>query len=128
MSTWAGTEAPPRLEAPMNLRGPTPTGRHTPPPLAHPAAIADQGRRDSTLNQINARYYANAIVTKMAAGDRCFKNPSRPILSGSSASLAAKPKPPRTEPGRVSFDDTIELRRLGSNDSRAIAQWPKRLV
>jgi hypothetical protein len=65
----------------MNLRGPTPTGRRASPPLAHPAANADQGRRDSTLNRINARYYVNAIVTKMAADGQCFKNPSRPILS-----------------------------------------------
>jgi hypothetical protein len=65
----------------MNLRGPTPSGRRASPPLARPAANADQGRHDSTLNRINARYYANAIAPKMAADSQCFKNPPRPILS-----------------------------------------------
>jgi hypothetical protein len=62
----------------MNLRGPTPTGRRASPPLARPAADADQGRRDSTLNRINARYYANAIVTKDGGGGSTFQEPVAP--------------------------------------------------
>ena len=107
----------------MNLRGPTRPGA-APRRRSHaPAANTAPGRRDSTLNRINARYYANAIVTKMAAIGQCFKNPSPPILRRSSAGFAAKPGPSQTGLDGVSPNAAAQLRRPGANDGGAIAQF-----